>query len=131
MNLLIHFTKTGAMSTPTAFIEDLIDACVMQWEKRLKYEGRMMKWRLLSGAFSSFILHNSFLWHAPVARLLDEAHTKARSHEEEKGKSDSPSLEFLRAFASSCETSPIRNRLLRLTTDCPDLLAIIKEEGFV
>ncbi len=37
--------------------------------------------------------------------------------------------EPLRAFAPSCETSPIRNRLLRLTADSPDLLAIIKAEG--
>jgi hypothetical protein len=50
----------------------------MEWEKRLKYEGRMMKWSLMSGNFPSFIIHNSSLWHAPVARLLEEAHTKPR-----------------------------------------------------
>jgi hypothetical protein len=85
----------------------------------------------VSGSFSSFIIHHSSLWPAPVARLLDEAHTKARSHDEEKRKTDSPSPAFLRAFASSCETSPLRNRLLRLTTDCPNLLAFIKLEGRV
>jgi hypothetical protein len=66
----------------------------MEWEKSMKYEGRMMKWSLMSGNFSSFIIHNSSLWHAPVARLLEEAHTKARSHEEEKGKTDSPLLNY-------------------------------------
>jgi len=40
-----------------SFLEDLIDACVMETWKRMKYEGRIMKWGRLSGAFSSFILH--------------------------------------------------------------------------
>jgi len=45
-----------------SFLEDLIDACVMETWKRMKYEGRIMKWGRLSGAFSSFILHpSSFL----------------------------------------------------------------------
>ncbi len=75
-----------------------------------------------------------------------KAHTKARSREEEKDSEkdsasdplrasasprDTPSSEPLRAFVSSCETSPIRNRLLRLTADSPDLLAVIKQEGQV
>jgi hypothetical protein len=145
MNLLIYFTKTGAMSTPTAFIEDLIATCVMELKKRMSYKGRMMKWSLLSGTFLSFILHHSPLWHAPEPRLLDETHTKARSNEggeEREMVSDSknlrdsaspcePSPAFLRAFASSCETSPLRSSLLRLTTDSPDLLAVIKQEGRV
>jgi len=45
--------------TPASFLEDLIDACVMEWEERMKDEGRMMKWGSLSGAFSSFIIHPS------------------------------------------------------------------------
>ena len=42
-----------------SFLEDLIDACVMEGHESMKYEGRMMKWSSLSGAFSSFIIHNS------------------------------------------------------------------------
>lgn len=64
-----------------------------------------------------------------IAQILEETHTKARSHEEEKSKTDEPSPAFLRAFVSSCETSPIRNRRLRLPADSPDLLAIIQQEG--
>lgn len=85
---------------------------------------------------------SDLLFHDDVAQLLEESHTKARSHEGGKGKgiiSDSENLrasasprenssevssENLRAFVASCETSPIRNRLLRL-------LAIIKQEGRV
>ena len=88
------------------------------------------------------------LFHDDVAQILEESHTKARSHEVGKGKgkgiiSDSENLrasaslrenssevssENLRAFVASCETSPIRNRLLRPTANSPDLLAVIKQE---
>ncbi len=52
----------GASPGAAAFLEDLIDACVMESGERMKYEGRMMKRRSGSGAFSSFITHpSSFL----------------------------------------------------------------------
>jgi len=35
------------------------------------------------------------------------------------------------SFAASREIDPIRNRLLRVTADSPDLLAVIKQEGKV
>ena len=34
-------------------------------------------------------------------------------------------------FLESAPSHPIRNRLLRLTADSPDLLAVIKQEGKV
>lgn len=71
------------------------------------------------------------IFHDLVAQTLEKNHTKARSREEEKCKTDEPSHAFLRTFVSSCETSSIRNRLLCLTADSPDLLAVIKEEGRV
>jgi hypothetical protein len=42
-------------------------------------------------------------------------------------------LEFLHAFyrTQNAPSSKIRNRLLRLTADSPDLLAVIKQEGRV
>ncbi len=115
----------------STFLEDLIDACVMECY------------------FREHMLQRDLLFHDDVAQILEESHTKARSHEGGKGKgiiSDSENLrasasshenssevssENLRAFVASCETSPIRNRLLRLTADSPDLLAVIKEEGRV
>jgi len=52
------------MNAPANFLEDLIDACVLEWEERMRYDGRMMKWGHLPGAFSSFIIHPStFLSH--------------------------------------------------------------------
>jgi len=57
--------------TLVSFLEDLIDACVMEWEESMKYEGRMMKWSSLSGAFSSFIIHPSSLH--PLLRLTADS----------------------------------------------------------
>jgi len=49
------------MNTPARFLKDLIDGCVLEREESMKYEGRMMKWSSLSGAFSSFIIQPSSL----------------------------------------------------------------------
>ncbi len=48
---------------PASVLEDLIDACVMESEESMKYEGGMMKLSSISpsAAFSSFIIHTSFL----------------------------------------------------------------------
>jgi len=115
----------------SSFLEDLINACVMECY------------------FREHMAERNLLFHDDVAQLFEESHTKARSNEGGKGKgivSDSENLraaasphenssevssENLRAFVASCETSPIRNRLLRLTADSPDLLAGIKQEGRV
>ena len=59
------------MSTPASFLEDLIDACVMEGEESMKYEGRMMKWSSLSGALSSFIIQPSSL--RPLLRLTADS----------------------------------------------------------
>ena len=110
-----------------SFLEDLIDACLMECY------------------FREHMLQRDLLFHDDVARLLEEAHAETRRRGEEKDHEEvlvseilrvsapprEPSPAFLRAFVSLCETSPIRNRLLRLTADSPDLLAVIKQEGRV
>ena len=119
------------MSASASFLEDLIDACVMECY------------------FREHMAERDLLFHDDVSQLLAESHAKARSLEGGKGKeiiSDSENLrvsasprenssevssENLRAFVASCENHPIRNRLLRLTADSPDLLAVIKQEGAV
>jgi len=102
------------MSTPASFLEDLIDACVMEGEERMKYEGRMMKWGSLSGAFSSFITHPSSLRPAPEANEAQQRDFLTHLH-----------------LTLNAPSHPIRNRLLRLPADRPDLLAVIKQEGRV
>ena len=37
---------------PAAFLEDLIDACVMESGESMKYEGRVMKCGGISGVFN-------------------------------------------------------------------------------
>ncbi|MEX1049015.1 MAG: TaqI-like C-terminal specificity domain-containing protein, partial [Akkermansiaceae bacterium] len=111
---LVQHAKRIGEDTPASFLEDLIDACVMECY------------------FREHMAERDLLFHDDVSRLLGISHTKARSHEEEANGSDLlSSPEFLRAFVASCETSPIRNRLLRIPTASPDLLAIIKAEGKV
>ena len=99
--------------TPASFLEDLIDACVMECY------------------FREHMAERDLLFHDDVSQLLEMAHTKARSHEEEKDNENGLLSETLRAFVASCENHLIRNRRLRITTDSPDLLAVIKQEGKV
>jgi len=63
----IPFAKVEAGASPASSLEDLIEA---GWE-RMKYEGRMMKWGSLPGAFSSFIIHPSSL--RPLLRLTADS----------------------------------------------------------
>ena len=108
MKALIPLAKAdvdaGASPGAAAFLEDLIDACVMESGERLKYEGRMMKWGGISGVFHPSSLHRA----AQQRDFLTHLH---------------PTL--------NAPSHPIRNRLLRLTAASPDLLAIIKQEGRV
>ena len=102
------------MSVPARFLEDLIDARVMEWEESMKYEGRMMKWGRFFGAFSSFITHPSSLHPALEASEAQQRDFLTHLHR-----------------TLNAPSHPIRNRLLRLTADSPDLLAIIKQAGRV
>ena len=119
---LLPFAKADAGASPgaAAFLEDLIDACVMESRESMKYEGRMMKWGARFGAFSSFIIHPSTLRPAPEASAAQQRNFLAHLHQ-----------------TLNAPSHPIRNRLIRLirlirlTADSPDLLAIIKQEGKV
>ena len=93
-------------SQPAAFLEDLIDACVMECyfrehmaERDLLFHDAMAPRRTAYDPEASAGKQRNFLAH--LYQTLD-----APNH-------------------------PIRKRLLRLTTDSPDFLAIIKPEGKV
>ncbi len=105
---LIIFAKadTGASPGAAAFLEDLIDACVMECY------------------FHEHMTERDLLFHdtlAPHLAAYDPAASEARQRD---------FLTHLHA-ALNAPSHPIRNRLLRLTADSPDLLAIIKEKGKV
>ena len=88
------------------FLEELIDACVME----------------------------CYFWDHMAERdllFLDDLRPHLANYD--ASASDSKQTEFLEHFYRTLNApdSPIRNRLLRLTADSPDLLAVIKQEGKV
>lgn len=88
------------------FLEDLIDACVMECY------------------FSDHMAERDLLF-------LDDLKPHLANYD--ASASDSKQTKFLEHFYRTLNApdSPIRNRLLRLTADSPDLLAVIKQEGKV
>jgi hypothetical protein len=103
---LIIFAKRGRANTASIFLEDLIDACVMECY------------------FREHMAERDLLFLNDIA-----PHLKAY----EPDASDAKRHEFLAHLYTTLNapSSRIRNRLLRLTADSPDLLAVIKENGRV
>lgn len=85
---------------------DLIDACVMECY------------------FRDHMAERDLLFHDKVAPYLASYDPAA---------SEAKQQEFVAHLHATLNASkhPIRNRLLRLTTDSPDMLALIKQEGKV
>ncbi len=90
----------------TAFLDDLLDACAMECYFREHMAER------------DLLIQDTV---APHLAAYDPAASKAKQRE------------FLADLHSTLNapTSKVRNRLLRLTADSPDLLAVIKAEGRV
>jgi hypothetical protein len=103
---LIQFAKAQGQTAPSAFLEDLIDACVME------------------SYFREHMAERDLLFHDTVAPHLAAYAPEASAAEQR---------DFLTHLHQTLNapSHPIRNRLLRLTADSPDLLAIIKQEGKV
>ena len=89
-----------------AFLEDLIDACVMECY------------------FRDHMAERDLLFHDIVAPHLADYNPAA---------SEAKQQEFVAQLHAALNdpSHSVRNRLDRLTTDSPDLLAIIKQEGKV
>lgn len=89
-----------------AFREDLIDACVME------------------STFREHMAERDLLFHDTVAPHLAAYVFEASAAQQR---------DYLTHLHQTLNapSHPIRNRLLRLTSDSPDLLAIIKQEGRV
>lgn len=103
---MVQSTKRIGEDAAASFLEDLIDACVMEC-----YFGAHMAERDL-------LFIDALVPHLAV---YDPA------------ASDSKQRDFIAQLYRSLNepASKIRNRLLRISADSPDLLAIIKEEGKV
>ena len=105
---LIQFAKADAGASPgaAAFLEDLIDACVME------------------SYFREHMAERDLLFHDTVAPHLAAYAPEASAAQQR---------DYLTHLHQTLNapSHPIRNRLLRLTADSPDLLAVIKTEGRV
>ena len=88
------------------FLDELIDACIMECY------------------FHEHMRDRNLLFLAEVMPLLENYDPNASGQEQQA---------FLDHFyqTTNAPDHPIRNRLLRLTADSPDLLAVIKEHGAV
>ena len=104
MIAVIQFAKAEAGANPgaAAFLEDLIDACVME------------------SYFREHIAERDLLFHDTVAQTILSGSFPT-----------DPQTGLSALLSLNAPSHPIRNRLLRLTADSPDLLAIIKAEGKV
>ncbi len=96
-------SENAQLVAPAAFLDDLIDACVMECY------------------FREHMAERDLLFHDFVAPHL-AAYDLAASETQQR--------EFLTHLHATLNAPihPIRNRLLRLTADSPDLLAIINQE---
>jgi adenine-specific DNA-methyltransferase len=103
---LLLFAKRVGEDVYAAFLEDLIDACVMECY------------------FREHMAERDLLFHDTVAPHLATYDPAA---------SETQQRDFLTHLHKTLNapTHPVRNRLIRLTADSPDLLAIIKQEGKV
>ena len=108
-HILVHLVQLGKSTgehAPAQFLDDLIDACVMECY------------------FREHMADRDLLFLDDLAPALEPYDPNA---------SEAQQCDFLHHLHRdlNASKSPIRNRLLRLTADSPDLLAIIKEEGRV
>jgi len=108
-NLVAILQKTCGFNesearTISSFLEDLIDACVMECY------------------FPEHMAERDLLFHNDLAPHLSTYNQNA---------SDLQQREFISQLHSTLNapSSKIRNRLLRISADSPDLLAVIKAEG--
>lgn len=103
---LVQFAKRQELTASAAFLEDLIDACVMECY------------------FRDHMAERDLLFHDIVAPYLASYDPAA---------SEAKQLEFVAQLHAILNdpSHPVRNRLDRMFADSPDLLAVVKQEGKV
>ena len=110
LDVLGRLRATAALATEadaiSSFLADLSDACVME------------------SYFREHMAERDLLFHDTVAPHLAAYAPEASATQQRDY------LTYLHQTLNA-PSHPIRNRLLRLTADSPDLLAIIKQEGRV
>ena len=102
---MVQFAKREKLDASSVFLEELIDACVLELY------------------FPEEAMDKDLLFMTEVATLLSGGVASGLVVDKE-------AIEIFVATANAPEHL-IRNRLLRLTADSPDLFAVIKNEGKV
>ena len=101
---LVQAAKKATLSVEASFLETLIDACVME----CYFREHMAKRNLL---FHDLVAKELVLYSSSTGELKQTAVINAIYE------------------ALNAPTSKVRNRLLRIPTDSPELLAVIQQEG--
>lgn len=103
---LVQLAKGQGNYSTALFLEDLIDACVMECY------------------FAQHMSERDLLFHEKVAAVLEKF---------DKNATECQQIDYLSNVYSTMNAPKhaIRNQLLRLTADSPELLRIIKQEGKV
>jgi len=103
---LVQFAKRVEAKAPASFLEDLVDACVMECY------------------FHQHMAERKLLFFDELASHLEKHDAKA---------SESKRREFLEHLYRTLNApkARVRNQLLRMAADSPDLLAVIMREGKV
>ena len=101
---LVQTAKKASLEGPATFLDDLIDACVMECY------------------FQKHMAERNLLFHDALGLYLDGYNPDAPAVEQQS---------FIKQLYRTLNApdSVVRNRLLRLTADSPDLLAVIKNAG--
>ena len=103
---LVQLAKATGETASAQFLEDLIDACVMECY------------------FREHMAERNLLFHDALAEPLAAYDREAPKAEQVEV------LDHLYRTLNAPDAA-VRNRLLRISADSPDLLAVIKEEGRV
>ena len=106
---MVQFAKQEGLDVPALFIEELIDACVLECY------------------FPDEAAAKDLLFMDKVSSLLN---MDAMSYADSSSKLSHTTIESFFATANAPD-HPIRNQLMRLTADSPDLFAVIRKEGKV
>ncbi len=139
---MVQFAKRSNLDVPAAFLEELIDACVLAVrEAQIISAGNRAKPGSLY--FPEEAASKSLRFIDPVSALLNvdaascrvaPAKTAAPSaHRSSAARQDAASTQSIETFhaTANAPSHPLRNQLLRLAADSPDLFAVIKQEGRV
>jgi hypothetical protein len=120
---MVQFAKREGMDLPAAFLEELIDACVLELYFPEEAAAKNLQFIDQVSALLNVDAASSRIAHAkPTA-----PHSSATKLE---ASSTIAAIETFIATAND-PAHPIRNQLLRLTADSPNLFAVIKREGKV